>query len=273
VYAPTRRSVETVRDHLAARGFRANAYHAGLPAAERTRVQEDFMAGRSRVVVATNAFGMGIDKADVRTVVHIQLPSTLESYYQEAGRAGRDGLPSLCVAFHGRSDRQLALRFIDRSHPATHSLRRLHRTLRRVADDGGTARVDHPDIVAVLGSVPEAWMAGEPAGPLASLERVGAIRRIIDGRGEPGPASGVAGTRRIRPGSLPCRVGVRRHADLAAAARQRRRVRSKLDAVRRFARSRGCRCAELLRYFGEMAPSRCGRCDRCGLYVEEGLDG
>ena len=231
------------------------------------------MAGRSRVVVATNAFGMGIDKADVRTVVHIQLPATLESYYQEAGRAGRDGLPSLCAAFNGRSDRRLALRFIDQSHPATAVLRRLHRTLRRISDDGGTARVDHPDVVALLGAVPRNWMAGEPAGPLASLERVGAIRRIGVSGGVSSRVSGEAGTPGSREGSLPCRVGVLRHADLAAAARQRRRVRSKLDAVRRFARSRGCRCAELLRYFGEAAPLRCGRCDRCGLYVEQGFDG
>ena len=150
------------------------------------------MGGRVRVVVATNAFGMGIDKADVRTVVHIQLPATLESYYQEAGRAGRDGDPSLCVAFHGSTDRRLALRFIDRSHPSPFALRRLHRSLRRVADEGAVARVDHPGVVAVLGSLPEAWMAGEPDGPLSALERVGAGRQ-----GPAWPAEGLSG----EPGS------------------------------------------------------------------------
>jgi len=275
VYAPTRRSVEAVRDHLAARGIRTNAYHAGLPAEERSCVQEDFMGGRVRVVVATNAFGMGIDKADVRTVVHIQLPATLESYYQEAGRAGRDGNPSLCVAFHGSTDRRLALRFIDRSHPSPFALRRLHRSLRRVADEGAVARVDHPGVVAVLGSLPEAWMAGEPDGPLSALERVGAIRRIVEAEAETETEgeAGASGTLRTQQGSVTRRVGVHRDADFAAAARQRRRVRSKLDAVRCFARSRGCRCAALLRYFGEEAPSRCGRCDRCGHYAEQGLDG
>jgi ATP-dependent DNA helicase RecQ len=102
VYAPTRRSVEAVRDSLAGWGLRTEAYHAGLPGEERSRVQAAFMNDECRVVVATNAFGMGIDKADVRLVAHVQLPGTLEAYYQEAGRAGRDGAPSSCASSTGR---------------------------------------------------------------------------------------------------------------------------------------------------------------------------
>lgn len=267
VYAPTRRSVEFVRDDLASCGVRATPYHAGLRPEERSQVQGDFMNGQSRVVVATNAFGMGIDKADVRTVVHIQLPATLESYYQEAGRAGRDGRPSLCIAFHGRGDRRLAQRFIDRSHPSHSTLRRLHRRLRRLADRDGVAPVDHPEVIAALGSSPEAWMSGEPEGALAALERVGAIRRIADAE-LPSQVAHEPGTHATFSGSETRHVGVFRRADFAAAARHRRRVRSKLDAVQSFARSRGCRRARLLRYFGEDAPERCGRCDRCGPNAE-----
>src|SRR5690606_16483812 len=84
VYAGTRRQVEALRDRLAAYGLPAEAYHAGLRPEARARVQAAFMAGERRVVVATNAFGMGVDKADVRLVVHWQLPGTLEAYYQEA---------------------------------------------------------------------------------------------------------------------------------------------------------------------------------------------
>ncbi|MDH5590754.1 MAG: ATP-dependent DNA helicase, partial [Gemmatimonadota bacterium] len=113
VYAPTRRDVDGVRDLLAGYGVTTEAYHAGLPAAERTRVQERFMSGDCRVVVATNAFGMGIDKSDVRTVIHVQLPGTLEAYYQEAGRAGRDGGDAWCVAFRGGGDDTVSRRFID----------------------------------------------------------------------------------------------------------------------------------------------------------------
>jgi ATP-dependent DNA helicase RecQ len=273
VYAPTRRSVELVRNRLASCGIRATPYHAGLRPEERSRVQSDFMNGHSRVVVATNAFGMGIDKADVRTVLHIQLPGTLESYYQEAGRAGRDGELSLCVAFHGRGDRRLVRRFIDRSHPSRRTLRRLHRTLRRLAGHDGIALVDHPEVMTVLGSAPDAWMAGEPEGPLAALERVGAIRRIPHVAPGSSRLECTSGTLASGPGSVTRRVGVLKRADLAAAARQRRRVRAKLDAVESFARSRGCRCAVLLRYFGEDAPERCGRCDRCGTNADEGLDG
>ncbi|MEQ9570117.1 MAG: RecQ family ATP-dependent DNA helicase, partial [Longimicrobiales bacterium] len=110
VYAPTRRSVEAVRDALARRGLAAEAYHAGLAPAERMRVQDRFLEGRVRVVVATNAFGMGVDKADVRQVIHWAPPGSIEAWYQEAGRAGRDGAPARCLVLWRPDDLRLQAR-------------------------------------------------------------------------------------------------------------------------------------------------------------------
>jgi ATP-dependent DNA helicase RecQ len=251
VYAPTRGSVERVRDGLAGRGVRTEAYHAGLPGPERSRVQAEFMAGRCRVVVATNAFGMGIDKPDVRTVVHVQLPGTLEAYYQEAGRAGRDGGPAACIAFHARADRRLARSFIDRTHPPARTLREWHARLGRAADPDGIVELDPcapPEITAALTE----WLADSGTGPIAALERIGTVRRVEPTRAS--PAVGEPPTPRL---------GVRQRADFRAALRLRKSALAKVDSVQRYALTRGCRRRALLRYFGETAARRCGSCDRC----------
>jgi len=104
VYCSTRKKTETVADALKASGFAAGHYHAGRTQLARERAQQAFEAGRLRILVATNAFGMGIDYPDVRLLVHFQCPGSLEAYYQEAGRAGRDGLPSECLLFWGKRD-------------------------------------------------------------------------------------------------------------------------------------------------------------------------
>ncbi len=114
VYAPTRRGAEEETERLAAAGWRAAAYHAGLSGAERSAAQVAFAGGRLEVVCATNAFGMGIDRHDVRAVVHLAPPGSIESYYQEVGRAGRDGAAAFGLLLHMASDMPLRRRLLER---------------------------------------------------------------------------------------------------------------------------------------------------------------
>jgi ATP-dependent DNA helicase RecQ len=109
IYCMSRKSTEKLAASLCAEGFKAEAYHAGMTAHERNRVQENFDHERTDVIVATVAFGMGIDKSNIRFVVHYHLPKSIPSYYQETGRAGRDGLPSDCILFNGPSDRDILI--------------------------------------------------------------------------------------------------------------------------------------------------------------------
>jgi DNA topoisomerase-3 len=229
VYAPTRKGATELAFVLEADGRRAAAYHAGMAAPQREKVQTAFLGGELDVVVATIAFGMGVDKPDVRTVVHTGMPSTIEGYYQEIGRAGRDGMLSRAVLLYSWADRRTHEYFLDRDYPEPDVLEALFLALPDgpvpIAELPRRARLDPEGVETALDKL---WIHG------------GAI---VDGET----------ARRGRPGWRPTYV------------RQRDHKREQLDEILRFADGHGCRMLRLLHHFGDQEDRTrpCGRCDAC----------
>ncbi|MCO6487948.1 MAG: RecQ family ATP-dependent DNA helicase [Phaeodactylibacter sp.] len=150
VYVRSRRRTKEIAGYLSRQGVSADYYHAGLDAGERAKKQDAWMAGRKRVIVSTNAFGMGIDKADVRVVVHMELPDSLEAYFQEAGRAGRDGKKAYAVLLYHAADRLNLERQFEQSFPELKEVRRIYRALGsyfQLAVGGGEGQSYDFDIV------------------------------------------------------------------------------------------------------------------------------
>ena len=251
IYAGTRRVVETIRSALARLGISTAAYHAGLEPEARSGVQEEFLTGKTRTVVATNAFGMGVDKSDVRLVVHYQMPGTLESYYQEAGRAGRDG------------DQRLHTTFLDGSRPPVRLLKRVARILRRTIGAGERGVVEASHVLRAVGCPEEALGT-----LLAALERLGAVR-VYNRPGRAGSDPGLMGritcassSELDEPAMLDLGVRASRP-DWSRARRLRKAGIEGLRAVRAYATTPRCRRRALLGYFGDETPM-CGGCDVCG---------
>lgn len=174
IYTGTRRDAEEVGEFInTVVGIRAQHYHAGLPAEERTRIQDEFMAGDLSVVAATNAFGMGIDRPDVRQVIHYSLPGSLEAYYQEAGRAGRDELPARAVLLHSPEDRALQEWFIENSVITEKDLQLLFKALQPVSAKQQAITLD--DLSRSTGLQEVKVRVG-----LSELERAGILEHMDD---------------------------------------------------------------------------------------------
>ena len=232
VYAATRKSVDLWAGVLEARGLRSGRYHAGLGDAERVRVQDDFFAGRLDAIAATNAFGMGEDKRDLRFVPHAEVPGSLEAYYQEVGRAGRDGLPARGVLLFGPADVRTQEFFLAGSNPSPSVFRRVWELLGAGADDATI----------------ESAGSGAAAGAMAAATAARLLRRAAERLGR-SPGSGEPPM------------------DFAAQADKARRDRGRLDTMIRYAFGRGCRTRFIYDYFAGAGRGatvvRCGTCDVC----------
>jgi ATP-dependent DNA helicase RecQ len=234
VYCGRRRTCEEVAAHLLGGGIGAAPYHAGLPTEQRTRTLHEFLAGDLEVVTATTAFGMGIDKRDVRSVVHWTLPASPEEYYQQAGRAGRDGLPARCTLLYSAADKGLIAFFIDRARLDAAALQRVHRALAAAASPAGVFTVAD-------GQIP----ADDPRVAVAVLERAGALELF--------PARGGSVAGRLAAPELG-----RAHLAAAMVAMKRHENQrwDRLRAVDGYASGDGCRRAALLGYFGDAPAPR-----------------
>jgi DNA topoisomerase-3 len=229
VYAPKRKEADALGEILS-NDFPAAAYHAGMTTVERDRVQAAFLAGRLEVIVATIAFGMGVDKPNIRTVIHTGMPGSVEGYYQEIGRAGRDGGPSRAILLYSFADRRNHEFFHGRDYPELGELERIYRALTaEVQADGQIRKRLEMDEELFERALEKLWIHG------------GAL---VDPDGNVGV--GAAGWQR-------------------PYLAQREHKLEQLDLMIQYAESHGCRMLHLVRHFGDQEDSGapCGICDVC----------
>jgi ATP-dependent DNA helicase RecQ len=257
LYSATRRGTEEFAESLADRGLRAAAYHAGLRKSDREEVQRQFMDDELDVVVATTAFGMGIDKPETRFVVHAEPADSIDSYYQEIGRAGRDGEPAVAVLVYRQED--LGIRkFFAAGAPGEEELQEVA----GLVQAGAAAGLDGVDVKELREET------GRAATPLVRdlnlLEQAGAVVLDDEGTALPAPDAPAPG-------------------EAAAAARElaEHHIRvdeSRIEMMRGYAETTGCRRQFLLGYFGEQLDEPCGNCDTCSSgsayeHAEPAVDG
>src|ERR1044071_9420369 len=261
IYTSTRKAVEQVGLNLIDLGLSVAMYHAGLKDAERIQAQENFMSGRKQMIVATNAFGMGIDKPDIRFVVHYQMPGSIEAYYQEIGRAGRDGLPSTCVLLFNYADKNTHDFFIEGSYPELPLIKDVYNAL--VRTELKQIQLSTSEIAHLCSHKNE--MAIQSA--LYLLERAGHIERTASNRAENGRRLTRTIVMRDELPGTPLRVDPRQVSGRAEL--ERRKLRELIE----FCYSEKCYRGHILDYFGDRHHSReCGTCGNCSPREERSIN-
>ncbi len=248
VYCSTRNRVEEVAELLHSFDCKVVAYHGGMSDVERSRIQNEFISKRADIVVATNAFGMGIDRSDVRFVVHWEISGSIEAYYQEAGRAGRDGESSWCELFFNYADTKTQDFFITGNNPPAKLIRQTYQTLLNHVDEKGEIHLSMKELSEEIGE--KNSMAVTSA--IIQLMKLGVIDRFDV------PGQRKKGTRLKGPQQRASQLVIDEH----KLSEKESRDRDKLKSMVEFCYAQSCREAWILNYFGS-TPAPCGRCDYC----------